>query len=58
MFAVKQVVILLLFFSAIPLAVAQEITFENLDFDVMHNYDISKVDLVEKVVLIHFWGTT
>lgn len=37
---------------------AQEITFENLDFDVMHNCELAKPDLVERVVLIHLWGTT
>lgn len=39
-------------------AIAQEITFENLDFDVMHNCELAKPDLVEQVVLIHLWGTT
>ena len=42
-----------------PAAFAQEVTFENLDFDVMHNaVDFSKADLVERVALIHLWGTT
>lgn len=39
-------------------AEAQELTFENLDFDVMHNVELTKEDLVGKVVLIHLWGTT
>ncbi len=41
-----------------PSAPAQELTFENLEFEYLHNADLTKSDLVEKVVLIHFWGTT
>ena len=48
-----------LLFAPFLSASAQEITFENLDFDVMHNaVDFTKEDLVERVVLIHLWGTT
>ena len=48
-----------LFFALFHAVSAQEVTFENLDFDVMHNaVDFSKADLVERVVLIHLWGTT
>ncbi len=39
-------------------AAGQELTFENLDFDGILNARIEKADLVEKVVLIHLWGST
>ena len=55
----RSIISLCLFFFLFPAAYAQEITFENLDFDVMHNVvEFTKEDLVERAALIHLWGTT
>jgi len=42
----------------VPGAAGQELAFENLEFEYLRNADLVKSDLVEKVLLIHFWGTT
>ena len=39
-------------------AAGQDPTFENLEFEYLHNADLVKSDLGEKVLLIHCWGTT
>jgi len=47
-----------LFLLLTPMMPAQEITFENLDFEYVHNSNLTKADLVEKVLVVHFWGVT
>lgn len=39
-------------------AAGQELAFDSLEFEYLRNADLMKSDLVEKVLLIHFWGTT